>query len=87
MDFHFVTAGNVRVGIECDDREFHDESRDEWRCAMILGDYHVYVIYKLRGRHITNFIEDILVVLQKIEISDVSGERSWSLTHLSATYC
>lgn len=67
LDFLLVAPGNVRVGIECDGREFHNASRDEWRDAMILGDNHVDVIYRMRGSDITYFIEDLLYLLQKLE--------------------
>jgi hypothetical protein len=63
LDFVLSTSDGIRIGIECDGREFHDESRDEWRDAMILGEGHVDVMYRLRGSDITYFIEDILYLM------------------------
>ena len=67
LDFLIKDEAGYRVGIECDGKEFHEESRDEWRDAMILGDGYVDVIYRLRGREINFYIEDILLLLAELE--------------------
>lgn len=67
IDFVLSTSDGRRVGIECDGQEFHDESRDEWRDAMILGEGHVDAIYRLRGSDITYYIEDILYLMAVLE--------------------
>lgn len=67
LDFLIQDEAGHRIGIECDGRRFHDESRDEWRDSMILGDSHADVIYRLRGVDINYFIEDILYLLAELE--------------------
>ena len=67
IDFVLLASNGKRIGIECDGREFHDESRDEWRDAMIIGEGHVDVIYRLRGCDITYCIEDILYLMAILE--------------------
>ena len=75
LDFLIEDEAGYRVGIECDGKEFHEESRDEWRDAMILGDSHVDVMYRLRGSDINFYIEDILYILSKLE-PDLFRERA-----------
>jgi hypothetical protein len=67
LDFRIQDETGYRVGIECDGKEFHEESRDEWRDAMILGGDHVDVIYRLRGSDINFYIEDVLYLLSVLE--------------------
>ncbi|PTB99795.1 hypothetical protein C9993_01405 [Marinobacter sp. Z-F4-2] len=67
LDFLVQDETGYRVGIECDGKEFHEESRDEWRDAMILGDGHVDAMYRLRGSDINFYIEDILFLLAELE--------------------
>jgi hypothetical protein len=67
LDFRIQDEAGYRVGIECDGKKFHEESRDEWRDAMILGDDQVDVIYRLRGSDIKFYIEDVLYLLSVLE--------------------
>lgn len=67
LDFLITTSNGHRIGIECDGKEFHNESRDEWRDGMILGGAHVDTIYRLRGADIHYRIEDLLLVLCNLE--------------------
>jgi hypothetical protein len=67
LDFLITTSNGHRIGIECDGKEFHNESRDEWRDGMILGEAHVDTIYRLRGADINHRIEDVLLVLCNLE--------------------
>ena len=74
LDFLLCTSKGQRVGIECDGKEFHDAARDEWRDALILGENHVDVIYRVRGSDITYHIEDILYLLSRLE-PDLFSQR------------
>ncbi len=67
LDFVLRLPGVGKIGIECDGRDFHDESRDEWRDAMILGAGSVDAIYRLRGCDIHHHIEDLLFLLSRLE--------------------
>ena len=67
IDFLIQDETGYQVGIECDGKDFHEESRDEWRDAMILGDGHVDAMYRLRGSDINFNIEDILFLLSELE--------------------
>lgn len=60
----FVAKGTSGlIGFECDGKEFHDQSRDEWRDAMIMGTNTITSIYRLRGADIYYRIEDILYIV------------------------
>lgn len=62
----FVLSGNgPRVGVECDGREFHEEYRDEWRDALLLGTGAVDTIYHLRGADLTYHVEDLLYLMSR----------------------
>lgn len=54
--------GRITV-IECDGKEFHDEYRDDWRDAMILGSGDINEIYRIRGSDINYRIEDVFYLL------------------------
>ncbi|TGU70716.1 hypothetical protein E4633_17105 [Geomonas terrae] len=58
-------ASGVKIGFECDGKDFHDESRDEWRDAMILGSKGVDAIYRMRGADLYYHINDILYFISK----------------------
>ena len=62
LDFLIERRGQ-RIGVECDGRDFHDEYRDEWRDALILGTGAVDVMYRLRGCDLVYHIEDILFLM------------------------
>ncbi len=66
LDF-LVTVESRSVAFECDGREFHDFSRDEWRDAMILGAEVVDCIYRLRGHDIQNHLDDYLAIVAQID--------------------
>jgi len=72
----FVIQGPAGlIGFECDGKDFHDQSRDEWRDAMILGTKAVESIYRLRGSDIYYRLEDILYIvsLWNPELFSASG--------------
>jgi hypothetical protein len=85
IDFVLTTSDGNRVGIECDGREFHDESRDEWRDAMILGEGHVDAIYRLRGSDITYYMEDILYLMAVLEPRFFSSRATKNLEVLASS--
>lgn len=64
LDFVIEGAG-LRVGVECDGAAFHDESRDEWRDAMIIGGQCVDEVFRFRGADLHHRIEDCLYVLAR----------------------
>lgn len=64
LDFVAEVAG-VKIGFECDGKDFHNESRDEWRDAMILGSKGINAIYRMRGADLYYHINDILYFIAK----------------------
>ena len=77
VDFVAISHQGKKVGIECDGKDYHDESRDEWRDAMILGDNRLDSIYRLRGSDLTYYINDILYILAMCE-PDLFSDRGHS---------
>jgi hypothetical protein len=67
VDFALIDQSGYRIGVECDGKDFHEESRDEWRDAMILGENHIDAIYRVRGSDIQHHIEDVLFLLAELE--------------------
>lgn len=63
-----------KVAFECDGKDFHDLSRDEWRDTMILGAGVVEEIYRLRGSDIQYHLEDCLYLISQRE-PDFFSER------------
>lgn len=80
LDFVAQAPSIGCVAIECDGKDFHNESRDEWRNAMILGTNSVNAIYRIRGSDITYHINDILYALSRLEpgIASTRGEINLS---------
>jgi len=74
LDFVLESPRIGKIAIECDGRDFHDESRDEWRDAMILGEKMVDKIYRIRGSDIYYHIYDVLYCISTLE-SEVMSER------------
>jgi very-short-patch-repair endonuclease len=58
---------NRRIGIEIDGKEFHDQYRDEWRDAMILGDGRADEIVRFRGCDLHYHLDDCFYLLSKIQ--------------------
>jgi hypothetical protein len=67
LDFVATPHGGRRVAVECDEKEFHDESRDEWRDAMILGAIGLAAIYRFPGGALHYHTEDCLYLLSRWE--------------------
>jgi hypothetical protein len=61
IDLVAETVDGVRVGFECDGREYHREGlRDECRDALILGVKAVSAIYRFRGQDLYYHRDDCL---------------------------
>jgi len=63
LDFLAVSKDGQRIGIECDGKEFHEHERDEFRDAVILGDFPIDSIYRFRGKDIYFSPHDCLYVM------------------------
>ena len=74
VDFVAVSSSGRHVGFECDGKEFHNASRDEWRDAMILGSEELDAIYRLRGADIIHQLDNILFLLSRCE-TELFSER------------
>ncbi|KGG83748.1 hypothetical protein [Comamonas thiooxydans] len=84
IDFLIVDADGRRVGIECDGKEFHDLSRDEWRDGMILGGGHLDAMYRFRGQDIHYAWEDVMYFLCCMEPSVFASRAPHNLKVLSS---
>ena len=83
VDFVAVSSSGRHVGFECDGKEFHDASRDEWRDAMILGSKELDAIYRLRGADIAFQLDNILFLLSCCETELFSERGRLNLTSLA----
>lgn len=63
LDFVITAPNGKKTAIECDGKDFHNESRDEWRDAMILGSSDIHEIYRIKGKEISYRIEDVFYAL------------------------
>ncbi len=84
VDFVAISPEGKKVGFECDGKDFHDASRDEWRDSMILGDNKLDSIYRLRGSDLTYYINDVLFILTKCEPSLFSSRGISNLKVLAS---
>mgnify|MGYP003407632817 FL=1 len=84
LDFVISTPDGYRVAVECDGKEFHDESRDEWRDGMILGEGAVDAIYRLRGEDINFRLDEVLYVLLRLEPSIFAAKAEARFTVLAS---
>jgi very-short-patch-repair endonuclease len=84
IDFVAHAPNIGRIAIECDGKDFHDESRDEWRDAMILGAKAVDTIYRVRGSDIAHHIDDILFCLSRLEPGIASKRGEINLNALAS---
>lgn len=62
LDF-LLKIGEKKIGIECDGKDFHNEWKDEWRDALILGSGTIETIYRFRGKDIHTFIDDCIFLI------------------------
>ncbi|OFI66366.1 hypothetical protein [Vibrio cholerae] len=63
LDFVVTDSKGRKTAIECDGKEFHEKSRDEWRDSMILGSTDIEEIYRISGKEINYRIEDVFYTL------------------------
>lgn len=66
LDFICSSGGRI-VGFECDGEGYHDEARDEWRDALIMGTGRVNAIYRITGRNIFHHINRALYLVSQCE--------------------
>jgi hypothetical protein len=64
LDFAAQQSGKT-IGFECDGSQYHDEHRDEWRDAIVLGSGLVDAIYRLRGKDLRRHLEDCLYLISR----------------------
>lgn len=76
---YLVTCRSRRVVFECDGREFHEETVDEVRDALILGTPYVDVVYRIRGVDIMYRLMDCVALLSRMEPPLFSDNGKWSL--------
>lgn len=62
LDF-LLKSTDYMVGIELDGKEFHDEWKDEWRDAIMLGNEQVDCIYRFRGKDVTTYIHECIFAM------------------------
>ena len=79
-----VIVENRRIGIECDGRDFHDEYRDEWRDAMILGDVRTDEIIRLRACDLTYHLDDCIFILSRLHPSMFANRHRMNLERLAS---
>lgn len=84
LDFVIDSPLAGRIAIECDGKDFHDFSRDEWRDAMILGENHVDAIYRFRGCDLHYHMEDLLLLLSILDPKAISGRGHTNLCKLAS---
>ena len=66
IDFVCTSEGRA-VGFECDGHDYHDEARDEWRDALIMGTGRVNAIYRITGRNIFHQVDRALYLVSRCE--------------------
>lgn len=64
---YLVTCASRRVVLECDGRQFHEESVDEVRDALILGASSADIVYRIRGVDIMYRLMDCVALLSQME--------------------
>jgi hypothetical protein len=62
LDF-VLLINDRKIGIECDGLGFHDEWKDEWRDAIILGSKQIDTIYRFRGKDLHTFLSDCIFLI------------------------
>lgn len=82
----FAIDSSLRVAFECDGRDFHDEFRDEMRDAILLGERHIDVIYRLPGSAIFNATADLLFLIMKWDSWMFSERGRVNLNTLASDY-
>ena len=73
------------VAFECDGIEYHDESRDEWRDAVILGATSLKAIFRFQGSALFYHMEDCLYLLAQWERHLFSERGYMNLERLASS--
>ena len=81
-----LLSNGVKIGFECDGKEYHDSSRDDWRDAMILGGGHVDSIFRFRGCDLTYHLEDLLFIVSRYEPNIFSKRGLLNLSNLASSF-
>ncbi|MDH5675245.1 MAG: hypothetical protein OEZ06_24205 [Myxococcales bacterium] len=66
IDF-VLQRDSTLVGIECDEQEFHDMDRDEWRDAIILRTGKLSAMYRFAGADLYDCIDPCLGLVAQSE--------------------
>lgn len=62
LDF-LVSVGGLKIGFECDGKNYHDKEHDEARDSAILRHENIDSIIRLRGTDIVYRLSDALLVI------------------------
>lgn len=73
LDF-LLTVHGKKIAFECDGADFHDEFRDAWRDALILGSREIDTIYRFRGKDLHTFLNDCIYLIYHYD-KDLFNER------------
>jgi len=66
LDF-LIEGSFLKVGIECDGKEFHDAHRDEWRDANILAVKGVDRLYRFSGKDLHHHTDHCIALMMQYE--------------------
>jgi very-short-patch-repair endonuclease len=66
LDF-VITTGSRKIAIECDGKDYHDKERDKLRDEAILETGFVDTIYRIPGKGLWFFTNDVLDLLRIVE--------------------
>lgn len=64
LDF-VIIKDHIKIGFECDGKDFHDAWRDEWRDGLILNTGEIDTIYRFRGKDIFYALDDCIYIIYK----------------------
>jgi len=81
-DFEAVADGKKYI-FECDGAEFHEEFRDEFRDALILGTGSADVIYRLPGSVVFRRCREALLEISRLDPELFSSRSIEVLSHES----
>jgi very-short-patch-repair endonuclease len=73
LDF-VLERGALRVCVECDGAEFHEDGRDEWRDVMCISAGYVSDVFRFRGKDLYARPDDCVGGLA-VELPELFSER------------
>jgi hypothetical protein len=85
LDFE-LHLGTLRVGVECDGADFHDEYRDEWRDATMLGEGLIDEVIRFAGKDLVYRLNDCLHVLFRLHPELFAERAHYALTKLASEH-